>query len=88
MELFAIGNGSLLADTPGFNRPEILCEPSDFAYLFPEFRSQLSSSQCKFRNCLHRDEPSCVIDKDFERYSFYRENLEEMINSPPPFQGG
>ena len=88
VELFAIGNGSLLADTPGFNRPEIVCEPSDFAFLFPEFRTQLSNSQCKFRNCLHRDEPGCVIDKDLERYSFYRENLEEMINSPLPYQEG
>ena len=88
VELFAIGNGSLLADTPGFNRPEIVCEPSDFAFLFPEFRTQLSNSQCKFRNCLHRDEPGCVIDKDLERYPFYRENLEEMINSPVPYQAG
>ena len=88
VELFAIGNESLLADTPGFNRPEIVCEPSGFAFLFPEFRTQLSNSQCKFRNCLHRDEPGCVIDKDFERYPFYRENLEEMINSHLPFQAG
>ena len=88
VELFAIGNGSLLADTPGFNRPEIVCEPSGFAFLFPEFRTQLSNSQCKFRNCLHRDEPGCVIDKDLERYPFYRENLEEMINCPLPYQAG
>ena len=88
VELFAIGNGSLLADTPGFNRPEIVCEPSDFAFLFPEFRTQLSNSQCKFRNCLHRDEPGCVIDKDLERYPFYRENLEEMINPHLPYQVG
>jgi len=88
VELFAIGKGSLLADTPGFNRPEILCEPSGFASLFPEFRMQLTKSQCKFRNCLHRDEPGCVIDKDLERYPFYRENLEEMINSPLPYQAG
>jgi len=66
VELFAIGEGSLLADTPGFNRPEIVCEPSGFASLFPEFRMQLTKSQCKFRNCLHRDEPGCVIDKDLE----------------------
>tara|TARA_Y100001968_G_scaffold117060_1_gene106454 strand:- start:2817 stop:3749 length:933 start_codon:yes stop_codon:yes gene_type:complete len=88
VELFPIGNGSLLADTPGFNRPEIECEPSNFASLFPEFRAQLSHSKCKFRNCLHRDEPSCAIDKDFERYAFYRVNLEEMINSHLPYQGG
>ncbi len=88
VELFAIGEGSLLADTPGFNRPEIVCEPSGFAYLFPEFRTQLTNSKCKFRNCLHRDEPGCVIDKDLERYSFYCENLEEIINSPLPYQAG
>ena len=87
VELFAIGNGSLLADTPGFNRPEIVCKPSAFAYLFPEFRTQLTKSKCKFRNCLHRDEPGCVINKEFERYSFYRDNLDEMINSHLPFQG-
>jgi len=88
VELFAIGNKSLLADTPGFNRPEIVSEPSDFAYLFPEFRTQLSKSTCKFRNCLHRDEPGCVINKDLERYPFYRENLEEMISSHLPYQAG
>ncbi len=88
VELFPIRSGSLLADTPGFNRPEILCEPSDFAYLFPEFLTQLSNSQCKFRDCLHRDEPGCVINKDLERYPFYRKSLEEMINSHLPYQAG
>ena len=88
VELFEIGNGSLLADTPGFNRPEVVCAPFAFASLFPEFRAQLIKSQCKFRNCLHRDEPGCVINKDLERYSFYRENLEEIINSHLPSQGG
>ena len=88
VELFAIGNGSLLADTPGFNRPEIVSDINGFANLFPEFRAQLSHSKCKFRNCLHRDEPGCVIDKNLERYPFYRENLEEIINSPLPYQAG
>ena len=88
VELFSIGNGSLLADTPGFNRPEIDCEPSSFVFLFPDLRAQLTHSQCKFRNCLHRDEPGCVINKNLERYSLYRENLEEIINSHLPYQAG
>nr|WP_257473427.1 ribosome small subunit-dependent GTPase A [Prochlorococcus marinus] len=87
VELFSIGNGSFLADTPGFNRPEIVSDISGFAYLFPEFRAELIHSKCKFRNCLHRDEPGCVINKDLERYSFYRENIDEMINSRLPYQG-
>ena len=85
VELFSIGNDSFLADTPGFNRPEIVCEPYVFASLFPEFRIK---SKCKFRNCLHRDEPGCQINKNLERYPFYRENLEEMINSHLPYQAG
>ena len=87
VELFSIGNGSLLADTPGFNCPEIVKDTIGFANLFPEFREQLIHSKCKFRNCLHRDEPGCAIDKDLERYSFYREHLEEMINSRHSYQG-
>ena len=87
VELFTIGNGSFLADTPGFNRPEIISDINGFAALFPEFRSQLIHSKCKFRNCLHRDEPGCVINKDLERYSFYRENVDQMINSHLPSQG-
>ncbi len=87
VELFDIGNGSLLADTPGFNRPELGSDILGFAALFPEFRTQLMHAKCKFRNCLHRDEPGCVINKDLERYSFYRENLDEMINSRLPSQG-
>ncbi len=88
VELFAIGNESLLADTPGFNRPEIKCKPSELAYLFPEFQIQLNKSKCKFRNCLHRDEPGCVISKDLDRYPIYRENLEEIISSHLPCQAG
>ena len=88
VELFAIAPRSFLADTPGFNRPEIICEPSGFAKLFPELRSQLINSRCKFRNCLHREEPGCLIDKNFERYSFYRDYLEEMIKLRHPYQAG
>ena len=86
VELFSLGNGSLLADTPGFNRPEIDSDLTTFPFLFPEFRIQLANSKCKFRNCFHRDEPGCVIDKSLERYPFYRANIEEMINSRPPCQ--
>jgi len=87
VELFGIGNGALLVDTPGFNSPEIVSNMLGFANLFPEFRAQLIHSKCKFRDCLHREEPGCVIVKDFERYSFYRKHLEEMINSHLPCQG-
>tara|TARA_Y100001968_G_scaffold154219_1_gene140868 strand:- start:2871 stop:3812 length:942 start_codon:yes stop_codon:yes gene_type:complete len=81
VELFELSNHSLLADTPGFNRPEIIVSPSQLSNLFPELRSQIKDQHCKFRNCLHRDEPGCLIDKRWQRYMFYREYIEELIRS-------
>ncbi|KGG13373.1 MULTISPECIES: ribosome small subunit-dependent GTPase A [Prochlorococcus] len=82
VELFALGKKSLLADTPGFNRPEIIVNSKELALLFPELKSQLSNKHCKFRDCLHLDEPGCLVDKNWERYSNYRNLLESMISSP------
>ncbi len=88
VELFSLGKGSLIADTPGFNRPEIEVEPKNLAYLFPELRTQIIHNKCKFRDCLHRDEPGCVVSKDWERYSNYRSFLDELIILHQSFQGG
>ncbi len=79
VELFAFTNKSLLADTPGFNKPEITVKPNELAYLFPELRNQLIKSPCKFRDCLHRDELGCGVDKNWERYSSYLLCLEELL---------
>ncbi len=82
VELFSLGNGTLVADSPGFNRPELNIKPSGLATLFPEMRNQIKGNSCKFRNCLHRDEPGCVVSKDWERYLYYRQCLDEIISSP------
>ena len=81
VELYSLGQGSLVADTPGFNRPDLKVDPINLAFLFPELRTQLLSQSCRFRDCLHRDEPGCALDRDWERYSYYREFLDEMISS-------
>ncbi len=86
VELFSIDQGARVADTPGFNRSEILVNPRNFPNLFPELRIQLENFPCKFRDCLHRDEPGCGISKSWERYSLYRKQLDEMINSYRSFQ--
>ncbi len=82
VELYSINEKSLIADTPGFNRPELEIDPQKLASLFPEVRLQLKNKSCKFRNCLHRDEPGCAIDKNWERYLFYRKCIDEMLNLP------
>ena len=61
VELFPIGPHARVADTPGFNRPELPEDPQELAWLFPELRSQLDPWPCRFRDCLHRGEPGCGV---------------------------
>ncbi len=79
VELFSVSSGSFVADTPGYNRPEFQVEADTLQLLFPELREQLLDKSCKFRNCLHRDEPGCQIDKNWERYVYYRDFIEAII---------
>jgi ribosome biogenesis GTPase / thiamine phosphate phosphatase len=79
VELFALPTGGLLADTPGFNQPEVDCHPEDLARLFPEVCQRLAASSCQFSDCLHRDEPDCAVRGDWERYEDYLTMLEEAI---------
>ncbi len=83
-EMFALDFGGNLIDTPGiktlsFNN----LEPMDVAHNFREFFEQ--SSNCKFGNCTHRDEPKCAIKEAIEqgaiselRYYNYITILEEI----------
>ncbi len=75
IELFYLSQGSYIVDTPGFNMQFINLDVKDIAYLFPELANQLNQegNNCKFRDCLHMTEPGCQINKDFERYKFYKE---------------
>ena len=79
VELFELPNGGLLADTPGFNQPQLDCEPIELAYLFPEARKYLAEGSCQFSDCLHRDEPNCVVRGEWDRYEYYLMFLEEAI---------
>ena len=79
VELYSLRNQSLVADTPGFNRPEIQIKPSLLPNLFPEIREQISHIKCRFRNCLHLDEPGCLIDKNWYRYEQYKQMVKDMI---------
>lgn len=79
VELFDLPTGGLLADTPGFNQPDLDCSPAELAQYFPEVRQRLSQDRCQFSNCLHRDEPNCAVRGDWERYEHYLVFLEEAI---------
>ncbi|KJH70023.1 GTPase RsgA [Aliterella atlantica CENA595] len=79
VELFDLPTGGLLADTPGFNQPDLDCTPEELVNYFPEARQRLAVASCQFSNCLHRDEPNCAVRGDWERYEHYLDFLAEAI---------
>lgn len=83
-EMFALDFGGYIIDTPGikmlsFNN----LEPMDVAHNFREFFER--SSECRFDNCLHRNEPGCAVkaaieegEISFLRYEHYLQILNEI----------
>lgn len=63
VELFDLGNGTYLIDTPGFASFDmeavdpIMC--GDLQFAFPEFAPYLH--QCRFNDCAHLKEPDCAV---------------------------
>ncbi|MDJ0723884.1 MAG: small ribosomal subunit biogenesis GTPase RsgA [Prochloraceae cyanobacterium] len=79
VELFGLPSGGLLADSPGFNQPNLECDPQNLVLYFPEARKYLQQGNCQFSDCLHREEPNCIVKKDWERYEYYLKFLSEAI---------
>lgn len=88
VELHPFAPGARVADTPGFNRPDLPGDARNLEVLFPELRDQLTIHPCRFRDCLHRDEPGCGVSRDWERYTFYRGAVEELLGISRPSRGG
>ena len=82
IELFQLSRESYIVDTPGFNIINNYIKPKDIAILFPEFKNQIIQNgiRCKFRDCLHIDEPGCNLNKTFERYKFYKILIRDSKN--------
>ncbi len=58
--LFALGDNTYVADTPGFaviDLPDI--DPRDVALCMPELREHVGI--CRFNDCMHREEPGCAV---------------------------
>lgn len=84
VELISLPHGGVVADTPGFSQLDFSAiEPEELSSLFIEFEDY--SSQCKFRGCMHHNEPKCVVKKAVEdgeiaahRYKHYLQFLDEI----------
>ncbi|MEZ4839202.1 ribosome small subunit-dependent GTPase A [Flavobacterium sp.] len=81
-EMFDLSFGAKIIDTPGIRGFGIVdMEKSEIKGYFPEFFAL--EDQCKFNNCLHKDEPYCAVKKALEedkiawsRYNSYLQILE------------
>lgn len=83
-EMLEPEQGTRIIDTPGikslsYNHLELFDVAHNFRELF------IASSECKFDNCLHRDEPKCAVKEKVEqgyisilRYQNYLQILEEV----------
>jgi len=80
VELFELPQGGFLADTPGFNQPDLDSSPEELTEYFPEVRERLENNNCQFSDCSHRDEPNCVVRGDWERYEHYLDFLSRAID--------
>ena len=90
VELIEVNDG-LLADTPGFSSFDFeTLEKEELSACFPEMAER--SNGCKFRECLHLNEPKCAIKAAVEakeipeyRYKHYLKFLDEIINRKPRY---
>jgi ribosome biogenesis GTPase len=90
VELIHVGRG-LVADTPGFSSLEFTdIEGEDLNYCFPEI--ERISENCKFRGCLHMQEPKCAVKEAVEageipqyRYDHYQLFLQEIKDRKPRY---
>lgn len=78
-EMFDLSFGAKIIDTPGIRGFGIVdMEKEEISDYFPEFFKR--KNDCKFNNCLHKDEPHCAVkqalEKDEIAWSRYRSYLQ------------
>jgi ribosome biogenesis GTPase len=91
VELLSVYDG-LVADTPGFSSIDFLeIDSGQLPKQFPEFLAL--SHQCRFRECMHINEPDCAVKEAVEqqtvaltRYKNYVQFLEEIENRRPIYK--
>jgi ribosome biogenesis GTPase / thiamine phosphate phosphatase len=81
-EMYDLSFNAKIIDTPGIKGFGIVnMEPAEISGYFPELFKL--KDQCKFNNCLHKDEPKCAVKEALEkdqiswsRYNSYLKILE------------
>ncbi|MDA8353702.1 MAG: ribosome small subunit-dependent GTPase A [Firmicutes bacterium] len=84
VEILDLPGGGQVADTPGFSQLSFgKMEATELGRCFPELAER--ASDCKFRGCLHKNEPGCAVREALTtgeisgtRYRHYLQFLEEI----------
>ncbi len=89
-EMFDLSFGAKIIDTPGIRGFGMVdMEPDEVSDYFPEFFRL--KDQCKFNNCLHRDEPDCAVKDALERdelaWSRYKSYLQILEGDEEQYRG-
>ncbi len=85
VEIFDIGDNTLIFDTPGFTAFDVLeADPDQLQHYYPEMAE--FAGKCRYDNCRHMGEPDCAIREAVSagrisesRYTSYKEQMEELI---------
>ncbi len=81
VELFQLGGG-FVADTPGFSALDFDdIEKENLRFCFPEIANH--QKDCRFRGCLHLNEPHCAVKQavtDGSIAQFRYDNYEKFLN--------
>ena len=92
VELYALGEDSYVADTPGFSsfdtdQMEVILK-ENLQYAFPDFGRYVG--KCQFHDCSHRKEPGCAVtaavatgDIEKTRYDSYLRLYEKASQVKP-----
>ena len=92
VELFDLGGGTFVADTPGFSsfdtdQMDVILK-ENLQYAFPDFKEFLGN--CRFPDCSHRAEPDCAVRQAVEaglvaksRYESYLKLYEKACQVNP-----
>lgn len=85
VEIFELGPGTFLFDTPGFTSFDIMeADLDQLQFYYPEMAPFIG--KCRFDNCKHLDEPGCAVQEaaaegtiKVSRYDSYKEQMKEIF---------
>lgn len=83
-ELFGLGGGTYIMDTPGFTSLKLPdAKKEEIREYYPEFQDY--AGECRFKGCVHINEPGCAVKEAAtkgeipeSRYNNYKQFYEEI----------